>query len=181
MKLIFDTETTGLNPEVDEILQFSAIDEYGNTLLNAYIKPSHTESWEIAMAINGITPEMVANKPCFDFYKDQIQWLFDRADELVSYNGIFDIKMLRSHGIKISDDIKHYDVMRAFAPIYGEIRKNKETGEEVFKEDGTPVYKWKKLSECAAYYGFKFKAHDSMEDIKATLYCYEQIVKNKEE
>lgn len=167
MKLIFDTETTGLNPEIDEIIQFSAIDEFGNTLLNCYIKPSHTESWEQASSVNGITPEMVEDKPYFDFYREQIQWLFDRADELISYNGQFDIQMLNTHGITIRDDVEHYDVMQEFAPIYGEYNEKHQS------------YTWKKLSVCADYYGFEFKAHDSLEDIKATLYCYKQITSEK--
>lgn len=36
-KVIFDVETTGLAPEHDEILQFSAINENGKVSLNTYI------------------------------------------------------------------------------------------------------------------------------------------------
>ena len=36
-------------------------------------------------------------------------------------------------------------------------------------------YKWQKLSKAAAYYGYKFKAHDSLEDVRATLYVYNKM------
>lgn len=45
MKLIFDTETTGLDPMRDEILQLSIIDENENVLFNDYLKPLHKAKW----------------------------------------------------------------------------------------------------------------------------------------
>lgn len=36
-------------------------------------------------------------------------------------------------------------------------------------------YKWQSLTKCATYYGYEFKAHDSLEDVKATLYCYKKM------
>lgn len=168
-QVIFDVETTGLDFETDEIIQFSAIDQFGGTLLNCYIKPEHTESWPEAAAVNGITPEMVADCPSFNFYRSQIQWIFDNADELISYNGAFDAAMLENHGIRFNDDLPHYDVMQEFAPIFGEY--NEYYGS----------YKWQKLTTCAAYYGFQFRAHDSLEDVKATLYCYQQMQSQQQE
>ena len=41
-------------------------------------------------------------------------------------------------------------------------------------------YKWQKLQNCADYFGYKFKTHDSYEDAKATLYCYHKIMERKE-
>jgi DNA polymerase-3 subunit epsilon len=36
-------------------------------------------------------------------------------------------------------------------------------------------FKWQKLSMCAYYFGYEFNAHDSLEDVKATLHCYNKI------
>lgn len=55
--------------------------------------------------------------------------------------------------------------MREFAPIYGEY--NSYYGD----------YKWQKLGTAAAYYGYEFKAHDSLEDVRATLFVYQQMTK----
>ena len=56
--------------------------------------------------------------------------------------------------------------MMDFAPIYGEWSE--------YHGD----YKWQSLSTCAAYYGYDWgedKAHDSLADCKATLFCYNRI------
>ncbi len=163
MKVVFDVETTGLVAGRDEILQFSAIDEMGNILMNTYIKPTIKKTWPNAQRVNGISPEMVSEAPCFSDVREEIQRIFDNASELITYNGRFDIGFLSAAGIKFKD-IPSFDVMLAFAPIYGEW--NNHYG----------AYKWKKLTTCADYYGYKFNAHDSLEDVRATLYCYKKIV-----
>ena len=61
----------------------------------------------------------------------------------------------------------HYDVMLEFAPIYGEWSSYHES------------YKWQKLTTCAKYYGYEFKAHDSLEDVKATLFCYKKMIEKE--
>lgn len=35
-------------------------------------------------------------------------------------------------------------------------------------------------NKCAEYYGYEFKAHDSLEDAKATLYCYKKMEEGRE-
>lgn len=163
MVVVFDTETTGLAFGEDEILQFSAIDENGNVLLDTYIRPTHHTRWDQAESINGISPDMVKNAPTMDEVRPIIQSIFDNADLLVSYNGAFDIAFLQVAGIKIPE-VPSYDVMREFAPIYGEYN-------EYFGD-----YKWQKLVTAAAYYGYQFEAHNSLEDVKATLFCYKKMI-----
>ena len=59
--LIFDTETTGVNPYKDELLEFSAVDVNGTPLLNSYIYPEKHTEWPEAQAVNNISPETVAD------------------------------------------------------------------------------------------------------------------------
>ena len=160
--IVFDLETTGLDDQKDEILQISIIDGDGNTLINEYVHPVKKESWDEAQRINGITPEMVENAPYPYKLIPKVKGIFQAADLIVSYNGVFDLKFLSHWGIT-ADGKTHYDVMRKFAPVYGE---------KDLKRGG---YKWKKLTVCAEYYGYKFKAHDSLEDVKATLFCYRNL------
>ena len=167
MILVFDTETTGLIPGKDEVIQFSAIDEDGSVLINEYIRPSRHTSFPEASEVNGIYYSDLKDKPLFEHYRDRIQELFDSADVLVTYNGKFDIAMLKGEGIQFKKNFNHYDVMLLFAPIYGEYNRKHRS------------YKWQTLSTCADYYGYEFKAHDSLEDVRATLYCFKKIMEIK--
>lgn len=161
-KVVFDIETTGLDRYKDEILQISAINEKGEVLINAYIKPYRKETWEEAERIHNISPEMVKDCKTLDYYAADIQKIFLSATEFITYNGLFDAGFLVWAGFDIPIRT-HHDVMRTFAPIYGEWNSWHDS------------YKWQKLATCAKYYGYKFKAHDSLEDVRATLYCYQKM------
>lgn len=164
--IVFDVETTGLYADEDEILQVSAIDGNGKTLINTYVKPTQAKAWPRASRVNGITPETVKDAPTFSEIRDEVQKIFDAHDYLVAYNINFDISFLRAGGIKIEQD-DYYDVMEAFAIIYGERRNT-------YYES----YRWQKLTTCAAYYGFTdYDAHDSLNDCRATLFCFKKILK----
>ena len=94
--VILDTETTGLSPYADRVIQISAIryDREGtptgffDTILNpcCFISPQIT-------AINGITNLMVADAPCADQVQDAfLSFLGDAL--LVGYNVAFDLRFL---------------------------------------------------------------------------------------
>ena len=168
--IVLDVETTGTDIYSDEILQVSIINEQGEILLDSYVKPQKHSEWKKAEAMHGITPATVANSPSIEQLKEQIQNIIDEADIIVGYNiDAFDIQFLEeSAGINFKDK-DTYDVMLAFAPIYGDY--NKRYGN----------YKWQSLSTCANYYNYEFNAHNSLEDTKATLYCYQKIKEYKDE
>lgn len=53
MNICLDTETTGLNPSFDEILQLSIIDSNTNEVLfNDYFKPQYTVCWDEAQRVH---------------------------------------------------------------------------------------------------------------------------------
>lgn len=168
--IIFDTETTGLDPfDRDEILQLSIIDGNGKVLFSDYIKPAHRRKWDDAMRIHGITPDMVRGKRKFDEIKDEVKEIFNRAELVVGYNLSFDLGFLKAEGIKPNPDALVFDVMHEFAPVHG--KWNAYHGD----------YTWAKLSVCAKHYGFKFQAHDALEDTRATLHCYKAMLADDEE
>lgn len=157
-----DTETTGLSYLYDELLQVSIIDYQHNILFDSYIRPKRVKRWPDAEAVNHITPAMVQGYKTIDGYLPRLQEIVDGAEIIGGYNTCFDLDFLRQAGITRKGQ-KIIDVMADFAPIYGEW------------SDWFQDYKWQKLEVCARYYNYQFKAHNSLADIEATLYCYEKM------
>lgn len=170
--IVIDTETTGLEPHAGEILQLSIISaEDGTTLYNSYFCPVFHKSWDEAERINGISPDMVANAPHFYEEIAKIRGIIGNARTIIGYNTFFDLNFLLFSGISRRDDAHVVDVMKDFAPIYGEWND--------YYED----WKWQKLTTCADYYDYTWgdnTAHNSLSVCRATLYCYKKIIENKE-
>lgn len=160
--IVIDTETTGLYLEEDEILQISVIDGDGRVLLNTFVHPIFNKEWSDAMDIHGITPEMVADAPYPDAIVPILKGIFESAHTVIGYNIDFDLGFIRNDW-RISPHCKIIDVMKEFAEVYGEW------------SDYYGGYKWQSLSTAAAYYDYDFDAHDSLEDVKATLHVYRKI------
>lgn len=169
MKIILDTETTGLTAGKDELLQVSIIDENGRTIIDSYVKPTSCTEWPEAMAVNHITPEMVEDAPTIRYaaLHDQIQAALNAADAIIGYNTAFDIGFLEAAGFEIPDR-PQIDVMREFAEVYGEV------------SEAHNDYKWQKLTTAAAYYDYQWpiEAHNSLADCQATLYVYNMMRMN---
>lgn len=164
--ICFDTETTGLQTATDEILSLSIIDDSGNVLFDSLIKPYFHDKWDDAQKIHGITPEDVKDAPYPHEIAKKVREILESADIIITYNGQFDIRFLERWNINIDlERVTHIDVMDYFSKIYREWN-------EIYK-----AYKWQKLAVCAEYYGYEFKAHNSLEDAKATLYCWQQMKK----
>lgn len=164
--IVVDTETTGFIAGVDELLQVSIINSVGETLYNSYIKPTQHTEWNEVQAVNGITPEAVANAPTIEQEIGKINRILKNAEVYVGYNSSLDMDFLSAAGAAFPEEMKIRDVMKDFAPIYGEWNEAKGS------------YKLQKLIKCAAHYGYDWsndKAHDSLSDCRATLYCFDRI------
>lgn len=156
-----DIETTGMT-KIDEIVEISIIDGNGSILVHSLVHPYWMNSWEDAEAIHGISPEQVKDAPYLHELIPRIYAALSSASTCIGYNLYSDLSFLPA---SLSENLSFdtIDVMQEFAPIYGEWSD--------YYED----YKWQSLSTCAAYYGYEFHAHDSLEDARATLFCYRQI------
>ena len=161
--LVFDVETTGLSATLDEIIQITILNGYGNELFSSYIKPTRHKVWTEAQRVNGIRYSMLKDAPTFKQVKKKIQKIFNNALLVVGYNVGFDIEFVEAAGIVVGGT--RFDVMTAFASY----RKNIEHS----------FYKTCKLSECAEYFGYSFDPHNASEDARATLYCFDALIADK--
>lgn len=91
----FDTETTGLHPETDEVLELAVIDGNENALVNERFRPAHAVSWDEASMINGIWPKDVADREPLIRSRNRLKDLFS-GRKLVAYNCAFDAAFLKA-------------------------------------------------------------------------------------
>lgn len=163
--IAIDTETTGLDSGVDEILQASIVDENGNALYNCFFKPRNRTEWAEAEKVNHITPEMVRNCSDISSGAAAISRILASSEKIIGYNTPFDLGFLAAAGVEIPADAEIVDVMQMFAEVKGDW------------DEVRGGLKWHKLTECAerCWYNWSGAAHDSLEDARATMFCYKKL------
>ena len=111
--VVFDTETTGLSPTKDRIVELSAIrfvDGIPTEIFETFINPEREISPETS-AINHITNDMVADAPTISEVLPSFE-AFVGNSPLVAHNLDFDIKFLYYSGSTITDTPrKYYDTL----------------------------------------------------------------------
>ena len=158
--MVLDIETTGFYAPADEVLSLAIIDGTGETLFYDSFKPEHNTAWPEAQAVNGISPDAVADSPIFAEETEYINLLLAKAEVIVGYNQEgFDLPFLAHFGVCPPEEVKLADVMMDYAEIHGEW--------DTKHQD----WKWQKLTACAAHYNYQYHAHDSLKDAEATLFC----------
>jgi DNA polymerase-3 subunit epsilon len=96
---VFDTETTGLNPDAgDKIISIGAVRIVNGRLLkndffNQLIDPQRPLSAE-SIEVHGIQPEMLLGRPLIDDVLPQFK-KYSQDSVLVAHNAAFDLKMLK--------------------------------------------------------------------------------------
>lgn len=122
--VVIDTETTGLESIIGEVVSVAIMDPNGRVLLDTLIKPSKSIPDHIT-EINGLTDAIVADAPSFmEVFPQICNLLANRF--VVAYNAGFDKSMLQGNCVrcKLSQDIlppweKWIDVMEPFAAYCG--------------------------------------------------------------
>jgi DNA polymerase-3 subunit epsilon len=98
-EIIFDTETTGLDPREDRVIEIGGVEldnrfPTGRTFhvyINAQGRPVHPD----ALAVHGITDAQLADQPTFPQIAEKFLAFVDGAD-LVAHNAGFDIGFLNA-------------------------------------------------------------------------------------
>lgn len=168
--VVIDFETTGTNyncnsPDMDEILSVSIIDQDGRVLMNTFCNTERKKYWYGAQRVHGISPQAVQGYPTFRQILPQVLQILSSVDFVIAYNIIFERNFVESY-IKRTNPMylvnyrinwaMNKDPMHMYANYVGSRR-------------------WIKLSEAAKSLGYDFHPHDSLEDVKATLFLYNQL------
>jgi DNA polymerase III subunit epsilon len=151
MKTLFlDTETTGLSPPKDKVVEVAIADIDGNVLLDTLVNPGRPIGF--ATTIHHITDDMVAGAPTSKQLWPKIQGIV-RGSHLIIYNAQFDTGFFPD---KLECAEKVSCAMLRFAKIYGQKRYGS--------------YTWQKLTTAADYIGYTWKgdAHRALADVQAT-------------
>lgn len=132
-----DTETTGLKPAGNDIIELCAI-KFENfipkEIFHTYLKPRKDIPAE-ATEINKITNEMVADAPTFSQIKSDFQ-NFIEGSVLVAHNSPFDLKFLCASGLDLE-------------PFNGKVYDTLKLSRLRFKDcDGKPLDSYKLVDLC---------------------------------
>ena len=178
----FDTETTGLDPVANDIIQFSCMVEVDGVLqaeiFTRNVKPYSFQNIDKkALAVNNITIEELQKfNDASTVHAELLSYLrkyidpYDRNDKLIpaGFNVGFDVGFLRQFFIKRGDKFYGsyfgYKSLDVYALALADCVVNK-----------IPLANHK-LTTLSAYYGIKHdNAHDAESDIKATRDLFYRI------
>ncbi len=162
--ICLDCETTGLDPNKDEIVSLSIVNQDGEILFDELVKPIGTTYFPRATAIHGISWHTVKAKPFLREFRDKLMRIIMDYNTIVGYNISFDMDFIYNFfNCNLSN--KLVDVMTMYSD-YKKVPNHFNDG-----------YKFFKLEECASSLGYKTnnKFHNSLEDVKATIYCYNKL------
>ena len=178
-----DTETGGVNPKVNPLLQTAIIVEIDNKVIGEHTFFSRPFDGEIiedqALEKNGLTREQISKfSPPHETYKKIIKLLnfyinkYDPLDKFVfaGYFCRFDADFIREFFVK-NDDLYYgsyfYPVLLDVASLIGAI---------LARGLLSPMKSYKLVEVCKRYGVPLENAHEAMADIKATRELYLKIM-----
>lgn len=96
-KIIFDTETTGLNPEVDRIIEVGCVELLNDVptgkTFHRYFNSGSVKISEQSFNIHGLSNQFLSKFPTFENSVDELLEFFGES-MLVIHNAIFDVSMV---------------------------------------------------------------------------------------
>lgn len=183
--VVFDTETTGLSPSKDRIVELSAIrfvDGIPTEIFETFINPEREISPE-ASAINHITNDMVADAPTISEVLPSFE-AFVGKSPLVAHNLEFDIKFLFYSGSTITDTPrKYYDTLAQSQKMLKKIKRKYNSEYGMWEEDydsygDVDNYK---LSTIAEYFDITFPCqHRSSGDAIVAGKVFLKLIEKKQ-
>lgn len=164
--VVVDTETTGLTPAGNDIIEISAI-KFDNFIpvstFSTLLKPRNPIPPD-ATRINGITNEMVQSAPSFSEIKSSLEDFIGEYP-IIAHNAAFDIKFLHASGLQFRENAIFYDTLELSRKHIRDCM------------DGSKLENYKLTTvcnECSIYFS---GAHRSTADALATGLLFIEIIK----
>ena len=170
--IVFDTETTGTNPELDEAVSIavqsyaafrSASIDYHTLIAPRFPDRLLVQNVDMTSAydIHGIHPDDLVGQPSFEDIHGML-WEIMGERNWVCWNTDFDVALLDSlcvrHRLPLIPRNRVVCAMKLLSPLAGGW------------DAGRGAYRWAKLEDMAALMGLAFAdAHDAAADVKATI------------
>lgn len=152
--------------------------------IDRFYRPIRHASWDEASKVTGIYPhrrdksalvikdedgniiEVKRNLKAFDDVEciAEVQAILDSADVICGHNVGFDIARIERWGVVVPALTTIVDTMYD----YKDYRSTVAFRDEMFR---------KNLTEAAGFFGYKFAAHNSMNDVGATCYLFNNLFK----
>lgn len=112
-EIVFDTETTGLNPENgDRIVEIGCVELVNHLptgrVYHQYLNPERSMSEEV-IAVHGLTEQFLSDKPKFSEIADEFLAFIGSDSTLVAHNASFDMKFLNAELSWIGKNEISYD------------------------------------------------------------------------
>ena len=181
--VVIDTETTGLKPRINEIVEVSAIRyEAGFMPVSCFttlLRPHKRISPE-ASAVNKITDDMVRDQPYFSQIADAFSEYISGCT-IVGHNLGFDLKFLCHGGAQFSDNVKYIDTLElAKHTLTSRHSKRWDMDSEYSSGEFDYDVENYKLGTLCDYYGIiQQNAHRSLDDCLATGMVLERLIEDK--
>lgn len=161
---VFDLETTGIRPDYDSIIEISAVKVVNGKVTDTFsslINPGRRIPYG-ATAVNGISDEMVANKPELDI-------VFPKFVEFIGED------VLVGHNIH-SFDMKF--IWRAAEELFGQTVSNDYIDTLPIARRCLPQLSHHKLVDISSYYRISTEgAHRALNDCMMNQQCFELMIK----
>lgn len=175
--VVFDTETTGLTPSRDRIIELAAIKVQSGVAISrfhSYVNPERVIPAE-ASAINHITNEMVKNAPKISEVLPAFEE-FVGENILIAHNLEFDLKFLFYSGSILLDTKRKYiDTLQQSKKML----KKSPTGVNCFWRNEVGDYK---LETLCSYFNITLSdQHSALGDVYATTRLFATLVYLKQD
>lgn len=160
--VIFDLETTGLNPEVETIIEISALKIKGGEIVDEFstlVDPGFHIPYEVS-AITGITDDMVAGSP-------------DVKTALGMFKAFVGDEVLVGHNIR-NFDLRF--IQKDAVRFFGCELPNEYVDTLVVARRYLPQLESRSLQSLSAYYGVSYDgAHRALADCHITYEIYKRL------